>query len=358
MAPNATAFLQTLDFRSFVHINSKGLHDREHEYEPAPGVFRIVVLGSSFIEGYQVGLDETFTRLLERNLADRQVEVINLGTIAYGCGQEYLALKEEGLRYKPNLVLSAFGPEGDIRNDSKALQTLIWGQGYRAWNRPYPKWDETAKQLTFSSLDYGRARADFEGRLDNLRRSEAMKPFWENMLLYDVVSRVARSWTQRMTAPKYDPNALFHAFLAEADPKAFPDSRMSSDDYLRLDQEAWTMTTHVVCAMRDLAEQYRARFAVFTVPSRLQVDSQYLSFLKSLFPGLKWEPDKTNRRLAAFAAEERIPLLEVTSAFQDCYEHGGPPLFFQGDPHWNAEGHRVAAEVVAAWLREEGLAPK
>ena len=73
------AFQRTKDYGVHVRINSKGLRDREHAYEPAPGVFRIVVLGDSFMEAYQVPLEDSLPYLLQERLAERKVELLSAG---------------------------------------------------------------------------------------------------------------------------------------------------------------------------------------------------------------------------------------------------------------------------------------
>lgn len=85
-------------------INSKGLRDREHSYEKSKGLFRIVVVGDSFVFGSGgVEASDRFTDILEKST--RNVEVINMGVPAYGTDQEYLYLKREGLKYHPDLVI-------------------------------------------------------------------------------------------------------------------------------------------------------------------------------------------------------------------------------------------------------------
>ncbi|MGO9519602.1 MAG: SGNH/GDSL hydrolase family protein [Candidatus Korobacteraceae bacterium] len=88
----------------FIVTNSKGLRDVEHAYEKPPGVFRIVVIGDSFVFGAGgVEPSKRFTDILQSSL--KNVEVINMGVPAYGADQEYLYLADEGLKYHPDLVL-------------------------------------------------------------------------------------------------------------------------------------------------------------------------------------------------------------------------------------------------------------
>jgi hypothetical protein len=65
-----------------------------------------VVLGDSFAWGYGVGDDEVFTEVLASLLPT--VEVVNLGVTAYGTQQELDYLRQEGVRYSPDIVLLSF----------------------------------------------------------------------------------------------------------------------------------------------------------------------------------------------------------------------------------------------------------
>src|SRR5271166_3155907 len=88
----------------FIVTNSKGLRDVEHTYDKPPGVFRIVVIGDSFVFGAGgVEPSKRFSDILQAST--RNTEVINMGVPAYGTDQEYLFLRDEGLKYHPDLVL-------------------------------------------------------------------------------------------------------------------------------------------------------------------------------------------------------------------------------------------------------------
>jgi hypothetical protein len=105
-------------------INSRGLRDREYPYEKPPGTKRILVLGDSFTWGFGVGDSAIFTEDLERRLtANRESwEVLNAGVSGWGTDQEYLFLKNEGLRYSPDIVLLAFYLRNDPINNTALVQ--------------------------------------------------------------------------------------------------------------------------------------------------------------------------------------------------------------------------------------------
>ncbi len=114
---------QASTFGKKLTINSKGLRDTEHPYAKPEGVRRILVLGDSFAWGYGVADDEIFTSVLERLLAEREGtrwEVINTGVSGWSTDQQYLFLREEGLKYSPDLVLLAFCAANDIKGSRTA----------------------------------------------------------------------------------------------------------------------------------------------------------------------------------------------------------------------------------------------
>jgi hypothetical protein len=91
----------------FLNSNSKGVRGlREHGDARAPGTTRIVVLGDSFTFGEDVGDDETYSHHLEQLLP--RTEVVNLGVHGYGHDQMLVYLREEGVRYRPDVVVLGF----------------------------------------------------------------------------------------------------------------------------------------------------------------------------------------------------------------------------------------------------------
>src|SRR4029079_7256646 len=108
------------------HFTSHGFRDFERTYAKPPGVFRIVVLGDSYVEGFQVPLENAFPAQLEKQLNGqstdgRRYEVIALGQSGFGTAEEYLRYVNFGTLYSPDLVLLAFLTYNDFQDNSKYL---------------------------------------------------------------------------------------------------------------------------------------------------------------------------------------------------------------------------------------------
>ena len=102
--------------RYSVRHNSLGFRDRELDPKQGP---RLLVLGDSFVYGYDVNEGERFTDLLADQLPNW--EIINLGVSGYGPAQEYLLLQHYFEQYKPDVVFQLFEYGNDASNSSSNM---------------------------------------------------------------------------------------------------------------------------------------------------------------------------------------------------------------------------------------------
>lgn len=108
------------------HANSRGWRDEEHSFENPAGAFRILVLGDSNTFGPTVPQDKIYPRILQERLRAEgfNAEVISIAYGAWGTDQKLEALKNEGLRYKPDLVLlqyTANDVKFNVEHDPQSL---------------------------------------------------------------------------------------------------------------------------------------------------------------------------------------------------------------------------------------------
>ena len=109
----------TDEFNYVYTHNSFGFRDVEHSLEKRDGVFRILGLGDSFAYGAGAKFEETFFFRLEQMLNQREgehpkVEIIKAGMSRFFPEPERLLLQHHGLKYNPDLVIVAFGPNDII----------------------------------------------------------------------------------------------------------------------------------------------------------------------------------------------------------------------------------------------------
>ena len=91
------------EFRTVIQTNSFHMRGGEITFEKPAGTRRIVTVGDSFLFGWGVNNEDLLTRVLENKLD--HTEVLNLGMSGYCASQQVERLKEEGLRFQPDIVL-------------------------------------------------------------------------------------------------------------------------------------------------------------------------------------------------------------------------------------------------------------
>lgn len=89
-----------------INSNSKGIRGTtEYQYGKAKKK-RILILGDSFTFGEEVNDNETYSYYLQEMLPF--TEVINFGVHGYGHDQMLIYFMEEGIKYKPDIVVLGF----------------------------------------------------------------------------------------------------------------------------------------------------------------------------------------------------------------------------------------------------------
>ncbi|HEX6237046.1 MAG TPA: SGNH/GDSL hydrolase family protein [Acidimicrobiales bacterium] len=96
-----------IEYRTRIRVNSLGLRGPDLGRVPPEGL-RVLVLGDSWVAGFEVDEDRTYTSRLERALTDRlgvPVQVINAGVRGYGTDQALLLYRERLRDLEPDLVI-------------------------------------------------------------------------------------------------------------------------------------------------------------------------------------------------------------------------------------------------------------
>jgi len=333
--PNAEGWWRK-EGQAYIRINSAGLRDREHTKRKPSGTLRIAVLGDSYTEALQVPREQTFWAVLEQELqqchalAGRQVEVINFGVSGFGTAQELLILRQRVWDYSPDLVILAFLTGNDVRNNSRELDDNP--------TKPYFVYQEG--QLVLDA----RFRDSFAFVLRQMNFSyEAFE--------YSHVLQVMREARYKIGAYLREVT-LRRMMTAEVGSETDLDAMVYLEPMNPWWAEAWRVTEALIILMRDEIKANGADFLLVTLtnpdqvhpdPRRRHEVANKLGVRDLLYPDL---------RLKAWGEQQGVPMLSLLQPMMAYAEqrhvflHGFPNAKI-GDGHWNAEGHRLAGQLIS-----------
>jgi len=273
------------------------------------------------MEALQVPFDSSLAALLEHELPPsegRRAEVINAGVSGWGTDDELRYLTEYGLSYQPDLVLLAVTLHNDVSDNLRQTWHRMDASGLVAIHPPPIPW------LTYKELQ--------------------LKAFIGTRLqLYQLWRRVRHGREIRQTGRALRSH-ITH-LLAAQEPEGI--------------REGWRLTSALIAAMDSVASQHGAQFAMVLLPLRVQLsDSSFAEFGREAgLPPDSLQLDRPQARALAIADSLHIPAIDLLPGFRAWAAAGGAPLFLEWDGHWNAAGHRLAAELTVTGLEQAGFRP-
>ena len=321
--------------------NSHGLRSlREVSYAKPPGVKRILLIGDSFFWGYGVDDDKVVSELLQKMAGDR-VEVINGAVSGYGTDQELLWLMNEGLKYKPDLVICGMFPDNDLEEISTSM----------IYFHPKPYFTLENNKLTVHNVpvpNIEEYRGNMLSSRDNLFRE--LKTFLRhNVHTYQFVVSKLNS------IPK-----LRKTFILCKLCEDFSGLYKKSYFYTLTDmQKRASLSDALVKEMARICATNSATFLLCFIPAKEQAPA----LSTGTKPGDSLEKNGSNANmdyhlnsenssyLSAFTAANRIAFLDLLPIVRK-NQLAGTPLYYTGseDHHWNESGHRVAAQAIFDYL--------
>ncbi|MCC7366998.1 MAG: SGNH/GDSL hydrolase family protein [Chloroflexi bacterium] len=339
--PSHTSWVKTPRFTVRIDTNPMGFRDPRQSYEKPPGAFRILLLGDSYVEAAQVPVEQGIAQVLERKLTaslGRPIEVINGGVLGYGTAQESLLLDQEGAKLKPDLIVLFFCHCNDLANNNYRLE-LIDGQLSRAL-KPYYDLSDDDSDLVLIPPPPPDARTTLRYRVR------------DSSLLYNVIETGVVYKLELQ-----NPREAFNAIDGLVEPTRGKYDARPSGEWER----SWRITERVLAIVKARADSLGAPLLVAGIPEWRMLEQAYWQrdSNKRLIENGRGGPDAPVRTMTAVTDRLGIGHLDLLPPFQRQVDAGGLFRYYiEGDYHWTADGHVVAADAVAAYLAEKGLLPR
>ncbi|MFZ4443444.1 MAG: SGNH/GDSL hydrolase family protein [Planktothrix agardhii] len=322
---------------SYVEINSDGLRDKEYAIAKPKNTFRIAILGDSFTLASQVPAEKNYTSVLEKTLGNcskfkgKNIEVLNFGVDGYGTAQELITLREKLGKYHPDLVIVSFFVGNDVIDNSRQLENNYY--------RPFfvYKNGQLEPDFSFRDLPMGYSNRYLITTVDHF-------PDWlvNNSRILQVAKKAELEYRKN--------NLVKHS--NELSVSTFREPKDSNW------KEAWQITEDLITSMQQEVKNKEANFLLVIIADPMQVhqDEATRKFFQvsNKIDNLYYP----NQRLKDIGKRHNFPVLDLAPVFQSyatknqtCL-HGFKKNGTLCGGHWNPDGHRLAAELIANQLCE------
>jgi hypothetical protein len=301
------------DFSISIDNNSLGYRDKDWG-KKLPDRKRIIILGDSFAWGWGVEKNQSFDRILAKDLSG--YETLNMANPGYSTDQEFLVLQEIGIKFNPDIVIVEFHKTDIIDGNGSASQLSrqakpyfeVDGDQLLLRNQPVPYNELYWKNKQAWSQWYGKFQ--FESKLhrmpgmDGFTESTCRQPFLKHIHLFNFI------------------NYYIHSGLKEQETRYNRIQQEENKDIAIYSKEI-EVTIMIFSKMFDFCRENNARLLVLFVPSR---------FDDVLIPRL---------------SEYGIPCISL----KETLSHTLHPVTFRRDGHWNKYTHRLVGHLLADYIR-------
>lgn len=273
--------------KSFTHdknviTNSEGLRDREYGSNAPAHTIRILSLGDSQTFGNGLDLGATWPKQLEKilNISDSKssYEVINAGLAGSDTWQHEVILERLLPKYNPDIIVLAFYVNDVVRKFTPSPEMK-------------KKQESHQNRLVYT-----------------LKKSALLLSL-----------RTAVGAVKNMINPS-DGFLLQQALLKGEDNPVL--------------NGRWKQVSESIASMKRMSDIYHAKFMIFVLPRRDQVDGR-----------MPWSA--YYGKLSLIAKQSKVPVISMLEPLQAAYKEYGKKLFIPWDGHNTEIANHVIAETLS-----------
>jgi len=291
-------------FTADYHTNDYGARDIQRS--KASDRSRVIVLGDSFVEGYGVSREERLTDILQDKT---QLPHLNFGASgSFGSTQEALVYEHLAGEFDHDMVLIGFLPDNDFDDDARQIS----GRYIPYWKGEYPDYTLTYTQPNVTDSDF--TEENYTPSLVQL--------FWHNYFhLPNVIDYLSAAWEYRKKLNR----ASDENYLDEKSRFV----RFNKNEFNRL----------IYSYEKIIASAPNKKIIIFSIPRIYDLERYEKTATSPLGEELRtWS-----------TSYDQVQFIDLLPLMSTCLTNEAIEpitLFHTCDGHWNARGHRLAADIL------------
>lgn len=351
--PNLKGTNASPSFKTQVFHNEDGFRDVTHSKTNLSNKFRIVNLGDSFTWGTGVENDEIYMKKLEE--LNPNIETINLGGPGGAPPGELTVHLLHGLRYEHDLVMLGFFMGNDLvmYQPTEGTTPPQWGydsEGTYRWIGKVPTPEENEKN---------RIAMEEWHSPNKYKTWDKQLHYWliRNFQFYTFIDNIQDQFGDRIKSSPWFIKAGKALGIESKHGLGF------LNICLKPEQPAvtkrWSYMEETLKTIRDVVEGTSAKLYIVFIPHVVQTsDEIYTQALNRLSESKdNFDIEMPNRKLTQILDRLEIAHLDLAPGMtKETLKKG--PLYFRRDPHWNKEGHAVAARLIHEDMAKRGWVQK
>ncbi len=326
-------------YDTIVDFNSKGMRGPEVTYGKPDNVYRILIIGDSFVEAIQVDYDDTFYALLQRELdkhgtAERRYEVLAIGRTGWGTLHEYIYYHVEGYKLNAELVILMF-----YINDVADNYPIFFSPDINNTNYEFIFADDTVRIVDTNqqSLPPNSARRLYNALPAPLQKTSLARLF---VRLGDPpIPVMTPGGVMTRVHPQY------YIYVTKPVMEGYP--------------EAWKRTEQGLRLLATEIDKNGGQFAVVPIFLGSEMVQNISGWFPALVEGWQWDIDLPEKSLALILNDLPAQLVSTRPTYEAYAEGVGGEvynlLYLPGDGHFNKLGHQLTKEVIYNWLVMQGI---
>jgi len=312
-----------------IEVGRHGFRGPAPSFEKKSGVFRVILLGDSYLFAEAVPYEKVFHSRINQKFKseNKPIELINMGVDGYGTVQEYLVYRHLAQKYHPDLVILFFYAGNDLTDNYPP-------QDYR----PGARIADGELELVSFEMAPGKRNP----LRDFLRKNVRIYSY-----LPDLLREAVNNWSAALSG-----EVKRNRFEDEQAQFNVAKDMTWTREILREEKLdlRWQVTLGIIRKLAGEVRQDGGRPALAVIPTITQVHDQYWRRLLEEyrdFDTSNWDRFKPQKILENLAQAEGLSYLPLSKKMAEAAGDTDEIFYGPKDFHFNEIGHAVVAEILA-----------